>query len=381
MTNGMEKQVFDALNKAKQILICLPQNPNGDCLGAGLALFKFLKKLDKTPEIVCAAADLAVFKFLPASEAIKKTLAVAQSFVISVNTAAAKLDELSYNVGQDRLDIYLKPKQGKFVKEDVTFRDARFPYELIVTLDTPSLEHLGEIYDKNTDLFFETPIVNIDHHPNNEHYGQINLVDLVATSSAEILARLLENFEEGLLDQTIATLLLAGIIVETNSFQHVKTTPQAFLRASKLIALGGDHQAIIRELYKTKQISLLKLWGRALARLREVKELGLAYTLLSYTDFARAESREEEVAGVMKELVANLAGRKIILLLAEIAPREIAGYFHLHPNLKFQVVASSLGAQMLNGSSGTFRLAGTALLDAEKLILEKLEKIKDQIAA
>lgn len=376
----VQKQILASLNKAKQILICLPQNPGGDALGAGLALFQFLKKVEKSPEIVCTAPDLGLFKFLPGADEIRTSLRTSQSFVVSVNTDKAKLDELSYEVAEGRVDIFLKPKEGRFTRDDVTFRDARFPYDLIIAIDTPALEYLGEVYDQNTDLFFETPVANIDHHPNNEHYGQINLVDLTATSSSEILVSLLEEYEAGLIDQNIATSLLTGIITETNSFQHVKTTPQAFLKASRLISLGGDHPGIIRELYKTKQISLLKLWGRALARLREVKELGLAYSLLSFSDLTKAESRSEEVAGVMKELVGSLAGRKIVLLLAETAPQEIVGYFHLHPNLKFQVIVTTLGGQMLNGANGKFTLSKTGLLDAEKQVLEKLEKIKEQIA-
>lgn len=376
---AVEQQIFDSIGKANRILIALPQNPNGDALGAGLAFFGFVKKLDKEPEIVCAAPDLANFGFLPNIGEVKRELAVSQSFVVSVSTASAKLDELSYEVKPDRVDIFLKPKAGKFSQSDVSFTSARFPYDLIVTIDCPSLEHIGEIYEKNTDLFFETPIVNLDHHPNNEYYGEINHVDLTSTSTSEILTTLIENFEAGLIDEQIATNLLLGIIVETNSFQHVKTTPRAFLKASSLIAQGGHHQEIIRELYKTKSISLLKLWGRSLARLKEVPELGLAYSLVNHADMEKTGSDARDAMGVMKELIGSLAGKRIIIFFAEIAPEETVGYFHLHPSIKSQVVAAALGGQMLNGSLGTFRTTGTPLLDVEKSVLDKLFKIKDQI--
>ncbi len=379
MVEQIEKQVIDAIGKANRILLALPQNPNGDALGAGLALFAFFKKLEKNPEIVCAASNLSPFGFLSGIEELKKDLQVFQSFVISLKTTAAHLDELSYEVEPERVDIFLKPKDGKFTPQDVSFRNAKFPYDLIVTLDTPSLEHLGQIYEKNTDLFFETAIINIDHHPNNEHYGEINLVDLTATATSEILVSLLENFEAGLIDEAIATNLLTGIIVETNSFQHVKTTPRAFLKASNLIAQGGKHQEIIRELYKTKNISLLKLWGRALARVREVEELGLTYSLVTATDLEKAGASPDDIYGVMKELVANLAGRKIILFLAEVNGQEIVGYFHLHPSIKAQVVTAALAGQMLNGSLGTFRVQGQSLLEVEKDVLEKLQKLRAQI--
>lgn len=382
MDNNLEQVIFDRFNKAHRFLIALPQNPNGDAVGAGLALWGFLKKLEKDPEIVCAAPSLSAWSFLPNVAVIKKTLALSQSFVIALRTAGTELEELSYETHPERVDIFLKPKKGgKFSAEDVSFRSAKFPYDAIVVVDTPSLENLGEIYEANRDLFFETPVINIDHHPNNEHYGEINLVDITATATSEILATLIEDFEAGLIDQDIATGLLAGIIVETNSFQHVKTTPAAFLAASNLIAKGGRHKDIIRELYKTKGISLLKLWGRALARLKEVKELGLTYSLVSLSDLEKSGSDNSELIAVMKEMVTNLAGQRIVLFLAETAPREIIGYFHLHPSVKSQIVASALGGQMLNGYLGTFHLVNIDLLEAEKEVLEKLQRVRAQIGS
>lgn len=380
MDQNSKPQIFDSINKANRILIAIPSNSNGDAVGTGLALYSFLGKLDKEVEIVTAHRNLEAFSFLPRISEVKHTLEVMQSFVISVATANAPLDELSYEAKSDRVDIFLKPKTGKFSQSDVSFRSGRFPYDLIIVLHAASLENLGEIYERNTDLFFETPIINIDHHPNNEYYGQINHVDLTATSTAEIVSQLIEEFESSLMDEHIATSLLTGIIVETNSFQHAKTTPRAFLKASQLIAQGGRHQEIIRELYKTKSISLLKLWGRALARLRELKDMSLVYSLVNFSDIEKTASRSEDIFGVMKELIANLSGVKIILFLAETSPQEVVGYFHLHQGINAQVVSSALSAAMLNGSLGRFTTSGVNLLDVEKDILEKLTKIKNQIA-
>ncbi len=379
MPEATEQQIFDNITKAKSILVALPQNPSGDCIGGGLALHAFLKKLDKQPEIVCAAKDLSQFSFLPASGEIKKGLDISQTFVISVNTQTISLDELSYQQGPGSVDIFLKPKAGRFTEGEVSFRSAKFPYDLIITVGVPSLENIGEIYEKNTDLFFETPVLNIDHHPGNGHYGEINLVDLAATSTSEILANLMENFEASLIDANIATDLLTGIIVETNSFQHVKTTPKAFLKASSLISQGANQPEIIKHLYKTKQVSLLKLWGRALARIKEVPELEMTYSLINHTDLEKSGSGPDDVLGVMKELIANLGGRKIILFLAETKDSDVTGYFYLHPNVKGQIVSGVLGAQMLNGNLGVFRVQGKDLLQLEQEIIEKLIKIKSQI--
>lgn len=380
MRNGEVQQIFDSINKAKKILLVLPSAPNGDGLGAGLALFDFLRKLEKEPEIISENADVEMFGFLPHIKELKKKIQISQSFVISVNTDSAKLDELSYEVKDDRVDIFLKPKSGAFSEKNVKFGRARFPYDLIITLDAPALDNLGRIYEENTDLFFETTVINIDHHPNNEHYGEINFVDLTATSSSELVATLIEEFEEGLIDEDIATNLLLGIIVETNSFQHVKTTPKAFQRASQLISAGADQQKIVRELYKTKNISLLKLWGRALARIRELPELSMTYSLVGLSDLQKSGAGKADVFLALKELSASLSESKIVLLLAETAPGEVAGYFYLHPSVKSQIIVSALSAAMLNGSYGSFTLAGKTLLEAEKEVISKLRNLKLQLA-
>src|SRR6202042_3084276 len=129
--------------------------------------------------------------------------------------------------------------------------------DLIIVLEAGSLENLGKIYEQHTDVFFETPKINIDNKANNEYFGAINLVDVTATSVAEILAELLQKYEDQLIDEDVATCLLAGIISKTHSFQHVLTTPKAFLKASELVALGGRQQEVVKHIYKTKSLPLL----------------------------------------------------------------------------------------------------------------------------
>lgn len=379
MDKEIQQQIFDHINKSHQILVALPSRPSGDALGAGLAMYNFLRKLEKAVDIASSSKTFGRYSFLPGVKDIKQSLKAFQSFVISVFTDQVKLDEISHEEKNGRIDIYLKPKNGNFSQDKVSFSQARFPYDLIITIDAPSLDNLGELYEGNTDLFFETPVVNIDHHPSNEHFGEINGVDLTATSSAEIVATLIDEFESGLIDSEIATNLLLGIIVETNSFQHAKTTPKAFMRASRLISAGADQQDIIKQLYKTKNISMLKLWGRAMARIHQVNEIGFASTALSYEDIKKTDAKRADIFQVMKELVASLTDSRIVVLLAEIKPGEILGYFHLHPSIKSEVVTSVVAGQMLDGSYGRFSVVGKSLSEAHREMIQTLAELRTQI--
>lgn len=377
---SIQQQIFESVNHATRILIPLPNSPGGDTLGAALATYEFLKKLNKEPLLVMEGEIAEKYRFLPNTGVIQGKLEQSRGFVISVRTEKTPLDELSYHLDEaaGRVNIYLKPKEGNYEAADVSFKSDKFPYDLILILGLSSLDLLGKLYDENTDLFFETPIVNIDNHSNNEHFGEINLVDITATSTAEILAELFEDYEAGLITAGIATNLLAGILIETNSFQHIKTTPRAFLKASSLIAFGADQQEIIKHLYKTKSVNLLKLWGRALARLKEVPELDAAYSLIKSEDMAKAGSIE--IREVMEELVVAMSDTKIIVLLAETAPAEITGYIRLHPNLVSPEVANLLSMEWTEGGLGKFVFAGKTLPEAEAELLDRLSKFKNKIS-
>lgn len=312
-----QQQIFDQIRKANKVLIALPNNPSADSVASGLALKIFLQKLQKDAQIACSGVLPESLMFLPEAGTVISSLRSGKSFVINVNTSVKKLDELSYQASGEKVEIFLKSQGEDFSPEDMTFSSARFPLDIIVTLDVQSLEDLGPLFEQNADLFFETPKINIAHKASNEYFGAINLVDITATSVAEMLTELLEQFESQLLDENIATCLLAGIITKTHSFQHAHTTPQSFARASRLVNLGGRQQEIIKYVYKTKSLSLLKLWGRALARLKTGPDAPVAYSMLSRTDFQKSDASDREVLLVLKELVESLADYKILAVLSE----------------------------------------------------------------
>ena len=96
-------------------------------------------------------------------------------------------------------------------------RRAKDKYDLIITVDSPDLESLGKLFEENTDFFYNTPIINIDHSSDNENYGQINHVDLTASSTAELIFNMFEEYDMKMINEDIATCLLTGIFTATDS--------------------------------------------------------------------------------------------------------------------------------------------------------------------
>jgi nanoRNase/pAp phosphatase (c-di-AMP/oligoRNAs hydrolase) len=373
-----DAQLFELLGKSQRILVALPANPNGDTLGGSLALAEFLKKMNKRVEIFCQKTDFGNLSFLPGISEIKHEIVFAKSFVISLKTDSAKLDELSYNVLPDRINIYLKPKDGSFNENNISY-SAEFPgYDLIVCVDTPTLESLGALYEKNAEMFFQAAKVNIDNHINNNNYGTINIVDVTASSTSEILLDLLKQYEASLIDENIATNLLTGIISETNSFQHNKTTPNSFLKASELISYGAKQQEIIRNLFKTKDLPILKLWGRAMARLKELPEFSAMFSAVDLKDVEKSQADDNIILKVAEDFAASTTDSKVAFLVVE-RPDQLSIFVSANPNIKLEELVNFFGGEFISEALAKVVIKGRSITESEQVISEALKELKPRL--
>lgn len=381
MATEIIQQIIEKLGKVQNILILLPPSGTGDHFGAGLAMQSFLKKMEKEAILVCptsnpletTAALQAKYNFLPGFNQIINKLSLTKSFVIDVSTAKSDVEELSYKKEQGRLSIFLKSSKDPFTTQDISFRNSDFPFELIITLGISSLEQLGAYYDQNTELFFETPIINIDYRSANENYGHYNLVELSATSVSEIILDLINKFESNLIDENIATQLLTGIIVETNSFQHIRTTPQTFLKASQLVSLGARQQEIINYIYKSKSMGLLKLWGRVLARLKQEPEIMLVSSAVNLSDVEKSETSNQDIAYIIKEMIAQLGFAKIFLFLKEENEKTTLVYCAATLPIKLAQMFSQYNPETIAVQTIKF-LINMNITDAENQIIQKFKQ-------
>ncbi len=316
-----KQQTLELIRQAKSVLLLTHKNPDGDSLGSILALAAALKKLDKVPTAVVFDSVPNYLSFLPNQELLQKELHYNSDLVLHLDVSKTAIAKIGYKQlpDQQRVAIVITPKAGKFSKEDISFPDLKPNYDLVIALDTPDLQRLGPIADKFADVFYEIPVVNIDHHPGNDYFGKVNWVDLTATSTAEILVALLESLgrEKSLIDADIATALLTGITTDTGSFQNANTTPKAFTVAAQLVAAGARQQEIVRHIYKTKPLSTLKLWGLALSHLQENNAYHYIYSTLTKEDFAAAGAQEPESSGVIDDLFKSADGSRFVMLVSE----------------------------------------------------------------
>jgi len=295
-----EQRIFNSIEQAKNILITFPIDWNGDALASGLALYLYLKKMNKNVTIAAGRIDGAkneLYKFLPGFSEIKNSLKNLAKFIVSLDITNAKVDQIKYVVDKNTLNFIISPKEGWFTRDDVRTSTSGYEYDLIVAVNSPDLESLGEIYDQNVDFFYKTTVVNIDHHPGNEEFGQINFVELNAVSVSEILFELFKDYRAELIDEDIATCLLTGIIYKTKSFKTPNLTPHALAVTSELIRIGGRREEIVNHLYRSRDLKVLKLWGRVLNGLEGRDENKIVWSKLYKSDFDLTGATEESLNG------------------------------------------------------------------------------------
>lgn len=370
-----KQQVVEILRNQKRFLILTHKSVDGDAIGSMLALYLTLKRLGKEVVAFYGEATPSVFNYLPDLDSIEKSFNGSRSFVISIDTADTKPDKVMYKSHDNKLDIIITPKEGLFEEKMVSFSKGQFNFDAIIVLDSTDLERLGSIYEESPEIFYEVPVVNIDHHPGNDHFGKINLVDLTSTSTSEILVSVIEALtgDPKFFDEKIATALLTGIITDTNSFQNTNTTPKSLTVAAQLVAAGGDQQGIIKNIYKTKPLSTLRLWGRALSNLHDESEYKFVWSQIYKKDYLEVGAAEEESGGLIDELLKTAAGVDFALLLSE-KNGDVHGSLRSTNRTKDISEVAKLFGGGGHAVAAAFQINGTSLLESSNMVIEKIKE-------
>jgi phosphoesterase RecJ-like protein len=194
-----------------------------------------------------------------------------------------------------------------------------FPKEppVMVTCDVASMDRLGMLAPA---AVRSKTLIWIDHHASNEGLGTIPLIDPRASSTCEIVWRLLRGIG-GEVSLESAMCLYAGLVTDTGRFQYEAVTPDTLRLGADLREFPFDHTRLVQALYEDNGVAYLRLLGRALERVTVEPEADLVWTYLTQADLAEAgvhasetddlidvvrTAREADVTAVVKQ---SLDGR------------------------------------------------------------------------
>jgi len=370
---NIENDFKKLIEKAKKIILFVPEENHPDHIACAFALYHLLKKMGKSPAFFQNHPLSEKLSFLEKPEKIISDLSGSRDFVIIFNTEKNKIIDTKTEQEENQYKIIITPEKGSIHPKDFSFIPANFKYDLIITIGAESLEKLGKIYYENTDLFFEVPKINIDNHNSNDNYGQVNLVDSIASSPAEIIAKIaLENYEN-LLDKDIAQALLAGIVSATESFQQPTTTPIAMIISARLMKFKADQPTIIRYLYKTKSLSFLKLWGRVMARLNWDKKDSFIWSLISEEDFVQSHSDKNDIPFILEEIQKNFSDGQVYAIIYAGENSNVSALLRFEDEKVAEAFTEKY--ELPTSKNVSINFENKNLLDVEKEIMKNIKNI------
>ena len=329
----MIKKTAHQIKSSKNILLVSHTDPDGDSVGSLLAMGLAMESLGKKITLFNESVIPAVYRFLPAMDRIVSEL--------------------------DNLD----------------------QFDTVIALDCSTMDRVGDI---ESELKKFPNIINIDHHPTNTEFGQLNLVNPDACATAEIVYKLI-RYMGICITQPIAISIYTGILTDTGSFRFANTNENAFSICKEMVKYGVDPSFVAQHVYGPFSLNRLKLLNRALDSLEISKNGKLSIMALSQDMYDQTHTRPEDTDGFLN-YARNIQDIKVAALIQEqssegsdngkkSAGRQKPYHVSLRSNGTVDVGAIAL----TNGGGGHHSAAGFTVTSSLKEIKSKLFKLSETI--
>jgi phosphoesterase RecJ-like protein len=241
------KKIIEKIKQNHRFLVVSHTHPDGDAVGALLAMGLALKAMGKDVQLCNESIIPTVYRFLPSVAAIKHKVAPKSSF------------------------------------------------DAAIVLDCGDMERAGTL----AAAIGQAPLViNIDHHVTNTHFGHMQLIDVDACATAEIIYRLLKALHVSV-DSAIATAIYTGILTDTGSFRFSNTNQSAFAICAEMVAIGVDAYAVAQQVYGTYSLGRIKLLNLALDSLEISSNGRLSMMTLTQRMLRETRTQSEDIDGII----------------------------------------------------------------------------------
>lgn len=312
----------EVFRNAQRFIITSHQHPDGDAVGSAIGLGLALKGWGKEVAVVAAEPLSHLYHFLPGSDLVQTPQAFHRNYC-----------------------------------------------ECGVVLDCTSAERLsGEIREV---LEGCTNLVNIDHHVSNTYFASINIVDVVAAATGEMLYQILTALGVGI-SPDVATNLYAALVTDTGYFRYQNTTPGCHLTASSLLKNGADYLNVHQCLNEQRTMASLHLLEKCLSTLKIDRDGLLAWMVVPKRFFLETETGIDDSDDFIN-YPKSIAGVEVGILFKEVDDQEIRVGFRSKRWLDVNALAA------LFGGGGHERAAGCTvrgtLAEAEQLVVETTRQL------
>ncbi|HXR29540.1 MAG TPA: bifunctional oligoribonuclease/PAP phosphatase NrnA [Solirubrobacterales bacterium] len=324
-TAGIE-QVAAELRTRRRFLLTAHEGPDGDALGSLLGMHHLLKQLGKDSVMFMAAKEFPLpieYRFLPLEEVFHEAPAdMADRTVIFLDCG---------NV--DRMPV-------EFLSDGENFR------------------------------------INVDHHHDNTLFGDLNLVNTAASSTAEIVYDLAIALGAEITPE-MASALYVGLVTDTGKFMYENANAHTHRIAAELIDAGVVVDDTYRRLYEHVPIEKLRLLARALEGIQRHCDERLVVAYITEEDYAASGAGEEMTEGIIDHL-RSIEGAKVAALVRDLGDRGRAARKVSLRSSGGEVDVSAVARK--HGGGGHKRAAGFSTdLELEQLVSFLCAEVKSQL--
>ncbi|MDD2585209.1 MAG: bifunctional oligoribonuclease/PAP phosphatase NrnA [Syntrophomonadaceae bacterium] len=284
-------EIADQLTKRGKFTLTGHAIPDGDCIGSLLALYMFLKQLQKDVQVVLQDPLPPQYQYLNCADQVKLP------------------EQLSGSLGT------------------------------VIFLDCSDEQRVGEhLVDK---LVENQGTINIDHHATNEFFGDYNYVNPVAAATAEIIYNILQELNANITPE-MADALYAGIIMDTGKFLNTNTTAETMKIAGGLLDKGADVDKARIQLFESK------LWGEMLVLRQGLQNLEIsddgkyAWIKLTYQEVKDIGGLDLHPEGIIN-YTRMIKGVEVGVLFRETSPGVVKIGFRSRGKVDVAALAKGFG--------------------------------------
>ncbi len=299
------KKITQIIRKGQTFLIVVHEDPDGDAIGSAYGLASILKKKGNTAVIGLNQALPGRYEFLNIDDSIKVTT-------------------------HDKINVNR--------------------FDAIFTLDVSREKRLKNYEDIVLKSPKDRPVINIDHHPDNQNFGQINVVDPTASSTSQII---LELFGIRALDYNAAFSLYAGLVYDTGSFRHGNNLKRVHEAAALCLNFDLDSNYIYDNFFSIQSEGSLKLFAKAVNRLNLIEKSQVAYMSITSEDYKELKLDEEASGGFINK-VSMVEDASVIIFFNEFEKNEVKISFRSNRGFNVSEFAQKFGGGGHVKASGCF---------------------------
>lgn len=262
------EQLIQEVKKASRIIIFHHVAPDGDSLGSAIAVKNAVEQLKniETVDIVITNYVPEIYRFLPDVDKFKKT-------------------------------------------DNMTLYDS---YDLAIAVDCASKERLGDA----TELFNNAKrTVCIDHHITNTGFADIDLIEIGASATGEIVYNLIQKMDVDI-TPTIAINLYTAILTDTGGFKFENTKPETLRICASLIEKGANPVDIYRNCYEIKPLGMVKLQAKVVHEANFIEDDRIAYGVITRDLLDESEATDDYIDGIT-ETLRQIKGIEVALVFKE----------------------------------------------------------------